>query len=75
SGEFLKLILLSFLLAIPISYLAAISWLNEFTYRTEIGPDIFLMAGLGAFVIAIITVSWQSLKAALMNPVESLRSE
>lgn len=75
SGEFLKLILLSFLLAIPISYLAATSWLNEFTYRTDIGPDIFLIAGLGAFIIAIITVSWQSLKAALMNPVDSLRSE
>lgn len=75
SGEFLKLILLSFILAIPISYLAAINWLNDFTYRTDIGVDIFLMSGIGALLIALLTVSWQSLKAALMNPVDSLRSE
>ncbi|MDX1585382.1 MAG: ABC transporter permease [Balneolaceae bacterium] len=75
SGEFLKLVAISFLLAIPIAYYAANQWLNDFTYRTNIGIEIFLLTGLGALIIAILTVSGQSLKAALMNPADSLRSE
>ncbi len=75
SGEFLKLILLSFILAIPLAYIGMNLWLWEFAYRTEIGFEVFLWAGIGILLIALITVSWQSIKAALMNPVNSLRSE
>jgi putative ABC transport system permease protein len=50
-------------------------WLADFAYRIEIGPGIFIMAGGAALVIALLTVSWQSIKAAVANPVESLRSE
>lgn len=75
SGEFLKLVGISFVIAIPLSYWIMSRWLQDFAYRTVIGIDVFLMAGLGAFLVAVVTVSWQSIKAALMNPVKSLRSE
>lgn len=75
SGEFLKLILLSFLLAVPMAYFGMNQWLREFAYRTEIDVEIFLWAGISILFIALLTVSWQSIKAALMNPVNSLRSE
>lgn len=75
SGEFLKLILLSFVLAIPLAYISMNLWLREFAYRTEIGFEVFVWAGLGMMIVALVTVSWQSIKAALMNPVNSLRSE
>ena len=75
SGEFLKLILLSFVLAVPLAYIGVNRWLREFAYRTNIGIEIFIWAGVATFAVALITVSWQSVKAALMNPVNSLRSE
>jgi putative ABC transport system permease protein len=50
-------------------------WLSNFAYRVSIGPIIFLVSGLTAFGIALATVSWQSLKAALANPVNSLRND
>ena len=75
SGEFLKLIAISFVVAIPISYWIMSRWLQDFAFRTQVGFNVFLLAGLGALAVALATVSWQSLKAALMNPVESLRGE
>lgn len=75
SKEFLQLILISFLIAVPVAYIVMQQWLQEFTYRTEIGITVFALAGIGTLLIALLTVSWQSLKAALMNPVDSLRSE
>jgi putative ABC transport system permease protein len=51
------------------------NWLANFAYRTEVGPDVFLVAGGAALAIALATVSWQAVRAALANPVESLRSE
>ena len=50
-------------------------WLADFAYRIEIGAEIFILAGAVALVIALLTVSWQSIRAALANPVDSLRSE
>jgi putative ABC transport system permease protein len=50
-------------------------WLEDFAYRTDIGVGIFIIAGITAMLIAWITVSYQSIKAALANPVKSLRSE
>jgi putative ABC transport system permease protein len=75
SKEFLALIAISFAISIPVAYIVMEQWLQEFTYHTEIGLTVFVLAGLGTMLIALVTVSWQALKAALMNPVESLRSE
>ncbi|MEX2347537.1 MAG: ABC transporter permease [Balneolaceae bacterium] len=75
SKEFLALIALSFVISIPIAWIVMEQWLREFTYRTEIGMDVFVLAGSGTVIIALAAISWQSLKAALMNPVESLRNE
>lgn len=75
SKDFLKLILISFLIAAPVGYFIMQQWLREFTYKTNIGFDVFLISGIGIILIASITVSWQSIKAALTNPVKSLKSE
>jgi putative ABC transport system permease protein len=75
SKDLLKLVMTGFLVAIPIAWYTMNSWLEGFAYRIEIGPGVFLLAGLGAILIALATVSWQSIKAALTNPVDSLRDE
>jgi putative ABC transport system permease protein len=75
SKDFLVLVLIGFVLAIPVTLYVMNKWLENFAYRTEIGVGIFAMAGLMAVVIALATVSWQSIKAAVANPVKSLRSE
>ena len=75
SVDFLKLVLLGFLISIPIAWYAMNQWLQDFAYRIEIGPGIFVLAGAAAMVIALATVSWQSVRAAVANPVKSLRSE
>ena len=75
SKEFVRLIIVAFILAIPISYYFLNQWLNDFAYRIQIHWSVFLFAGLGMIVVALLTVSVQSIKAALANPVESLRSE
>ncbi len=73
--DFLKLVLIGFVIAVPIAWYAMHRWLQNFAYKVDIGADIFLIAGLGALFIAILTVSWQSIKAALMNPADSIRME
>jgi putative ABC transport system permease protein len=75
SKDFTRLILIAFLIAMPIGYFAMNYWLENFAYRIEIGVGVFAVAGVIALAIAWLTVSWQSVKAALMNPVESLRNE
>jgi len=75
SKDFVKLVLLALLLASPISYFAMQKWLEDFAYRINIHWWIFALSGLLAIVIALITVSFQAVKAALANPVKSLRSE
>jgi putative ABC transport system permease protein len=75
SKDFLKLVLIAFVIAAPLSYFAMNRWLEDFAYRIEIGPGIFLLAGALALLIALTTVSYQSIKAALANPVKSLRYE
>jgi putative ABC transport system permease protein len=75
SGSFLKLVLIAFVIAAPVSWLVLNRWLEDFAYRIHIGPGFFLAAGAMAFVIAMLAVSVQAVKAAIANPVKSLRTE
>jgi putative ABC transport system permease protein len=75
SKEFGKLILIAFILAAPIAWFGIDKWLESYTYKTEIGVWVYLLAGLAAFLIAWLTMSFQSIRAALANPIKSLRSE
>lgn len=75
SKEFVKLVLIAILIATPFAWYTMSRWLQGFAYRIELQWWMFLLAGVLALLIALITVSFQSVKAALMNPVKSLRSE
>ncbi|WP_276371006.1 ABC transporter permease [Chryseolinea sp. H1M3-3] len=75
SGKFTMLVLLAVLLASPLAYLLMKQWLQGFAYRTEISGWTFVIAALSALAIAFFTVSLQSIKAALSNPAETLKSE
>ncbi len=75
SREFLKWILIANIIAWPVAYLAMHRWLQNFAYRTAIGAGVFVLSAFLAFVIALLTVSYQSIKAAVANPVEALRYE
>ena len=75
SKELTILVGLAFFIAVPVAYLAMNSWLAHFAYRTTIGMQIFIVAGLAALLIAWLTVGFQSIRAAVANPVESLRYE
>ncbi|MGK2863562.1 MAG: FtsX-like permease family protein, partial [Chitinophagaceae bacterium] len=72
---FLLLIFLSFLVATPIAWYFMTNWLQKYTYHTEISWWIFIAAGTGAVLITLLTVSFQAIKAAIANPVQSLRTE
>jgi putative ABC transport system permease protein len=74
-SSFAKQILLAFLIASPLAYYIMDGWLNKFEYRASMPIGVFLTAGIAAMIVAIITVSYRSLKAANSNPVSSLRSE
>ncbi len=73
--EFLKWLTLAFVIALPISYYIMNKWLQNFAYKTGISWWIFALSGLMAMCIALLTISWQSWKAAARNPVEALRYE
>ncbi|MBS1653823.1 MAG: ABC transporter permease [Bacteroidetes bacterium] len=73
--DFLKLIIISFFIALPIAYYFSNKWLQDFTYKTNLSWWVFALAGLLAMLIATITISFQSIKAAIANPVKSLRTE
>jgi putative ABC transport system permease protein len=75
SKEFLKLVLISFVIAIPVSWWAMNEWLQDFAYRINIGWWVFAGAGTFALLITLVTVSFQAIRAALANPVKSLRTE
>ena len=75
SSEFTKLVLLALLIAVPLSYFAVDSWLSSFAYQAPIQPWVFAVAGLLALFIAWLTIGFQSMKAAMRNPIESLRDE
>ena len=73
--EFFQLVVIAFLLAVPLTYLAASRWLEGFAYRVEVAWWIFLVAGAASLAIALLTVSFQSVRAALVDPVKALRYE
>ena len=75
SKDFLKLVAISFVLAVPLAWWAMYKWLQDFAYRVNISWWVFVLAGAIALAIAIVTVSFQAIKAALANPVKSLRAE
>lgn len=73
--DFIRLVAISFVLAVPLGYYAVEQWLEEFAYRVDIGVLVFVGAGILAVVIAWVTVGFESVKAAMGNPVNALRSE
>ena len=75
SKDFVKLVAVAFIIAVPLGWYFMYKWLQSFAYRIDISWWIFLVAGLVALFIALITVSFQSIKAAMANPVKSLRTE
>ncbi|MEO5582234.1 MAG: FtsX-like permease family protein, partial [Saprospiraceae bacterium] len=75
SKEFILLVLISCLIAIPLSYYYMHGWLQNYKYRTQIGWSVFVLAIAGALAITVLTVSFQAIKAALANPIKSLRTE
>jgi putative ABC transport system permease protein len=75
SKDFIRLVMVSILIATPIAWWAMNKWLQSFAYRINISWWIFIVAGFTALFIALITVSLQAIKAAVANPVDSLRSE
>ena len=75
SKDFLRLVIIAIVIASPVAWYFMNHWLQDFAYRITIGWWIFLVAGAIAFLIAFITVSSQAIKAALANPVKSLRTE
>ncbi|MCY7358349.1 MAG: ABC transporter permease [Rudanella sp.] len=75
SREFVKLVLIALCIAVPLAWYGMQTWLNNYALRIAISPWVFVGVGLSAIVIALASVSFQTIKAALMNPVKSLRSE
>jgi ABC-type antimicrobial peptide transport system permease subunit len=75
SREFVMLVMLSLTVAMPLAWYIMSHWLKQYTYRTEISWWIFAAAGAGALLVTLLTVSYQSIRAARANPVKSLRME
>ncbi len=75
SGNFVRLIILSLLIASPVAWWVMNKWLEDFAYRITIGWSVFVIAGISALLIALLTVSFHAIKAALANPVKALRTE
>jgi putative ABC transport system permease protein len=73
--DFLKWVALAFIIASPAAFLIIKKWLNQFAYKTDLSWWIFILVGLVAIGVAMITVSWQSWRAATRNPIEALRYE
>lgn len=74
-NDYIKLVAVAFIIATPVAWYAVHKWLENFAYKTDLSWWIFVLAGVMAFGIALLTVSWQSWKAATRNPVEALRYE
>src|SRR5207244_4883753 len=75
SKDFLKLVALAFIIAAPVAWWGMNKWLQNFAYHTQLSVWLFVSAGIAIIVVAILTLSFQTIKAAIANPVESLRTE
>ena len=75
SKDFVRLVIIAFVIAVPLSYYFMHNWLQNYQYRTALSWWIFAATGIGALLITLTTVSFQSIKAAIANPVKSLRTE
>jgi len=75
SKEFVVLVLISCVIASPVAYYYLHNWLQQYDYRIAINPFVFIIAGIAAIMITIITISFQAIKAAVANPAKSLRTE
>jgi putative ABC transport system permease protein len=75
SVDFVKLVIVAIIIATPVTWYVMNQWLQDYAYRINIGWSVFVIAGLSAITIALITVSFQSVKAAIVNPVKNLRTE
>ena len=75
SKDFVFLVIISVLIATPIAYFFMNNWLQKYDYRTNISWWVFVLSGLGVMTITLLTVSYQAIKAAVANPVKSLRTE
>ena len=75
SKDFIKLVIIAFIIASPVAWYIMHNWLQDFAYRINISWWIFIAAGLLAVIIALATISFQAIKAAIANPVKSLRTE
>ena len=75
SRDFAKLVVLSIVIASPIAWYLMNKWLEDFAYRTQVSWWVFVLSGIAALVIALMTVSFQAIRAAVANPVKSLRTE
>ena len=75
SKDFVKLVLIASVIAFPVAWWVMHNWLEDFAYRINIGWGVFVLAASVALVIALATISFQAIKAAIANPVKSLRTE
>jgi ABC-type antimicrobial peptide transport system permease subunit len=75
STDFLKLVCIAFLIAAPVAWWASYKWLEDFAYRTAMSWWVFVVSGIFMLLMALITLSFQTIKAAIANPVKSLRAE
>jgi putative ABC transport system permease protein len=75
SGDFIKLVMVASLIAFPVAWFSANRWLQQFAYRISINWWVFVMAAAAAAIVALAAISSQAIKAAMANPVTSLRSE
>jgi putative ABC transport system permease protein len=75
SSDFIKLVALSAVISFPLSWWAMHSWLQDFAFRTTLNWWVFALAGLTGLIIALATISFQAIRAAIANPVKSLRNE
>ena len=73
--DFVKLVIIAFFIAVPISYMLMQRWLENYTYKIDIQWWTFLLAGSGALIITLLTVGFHSIKSATINPIESIRTE
>jgi putative ABC transport system permease protein len=75
SADFIKLVLISLVIAVPVSWWAANQWLQSFAYRIHLTGKVFFITAACVLFITLVTISFQTIKAALANPVKSLRTE